>query len=161
MILFLLVTCSYTPILLKNAEKPAVKWLFTQNCFKSTVRERGRPAEVKVHAAGQGEKSSGWNSFDLTRLPVASEPQLNLGRVSTDNPKRICSHWTLLQRDHILKSFNRLMREWAKWVSEPVNGVSEPVNRVSEPVNGVSEQSECSEDKRTTEWLVYNAIFCD
>ena len=46
-------------------------------------------------------------------------------------------------------------------MSEPVNGVSEPVNRVSEPVNGVSEQSECSEDKRTTEWLVYNAIFCD
>ena len=39
-------------------------------------------------------------------------------------------------------------------MSEPVNGVSEPVNRVSEPVNGVSEQSECSEDKRTTEWLV-------
>ena len=37
MILFLLVTCSYTPILLKNAEKPTVIWLFTQNCFKSTV----------------------------------------------------------------------------------------------------------------------------
>ena len=43
------------------------------------MRERGRPAEVKVHAAGQGEKSSGWNSFDSTgRLPVASEPQLDL-----------------------------------------------------------------------------------
>ena len=37
MILFLLVTCSYTPILLKNAEKPTVIWLFTQNSFKSTV----------------------------------------------------------------------------------------------------------------------------
>ena len=37
MILFLLVTCSYTPILLKNAEKPTVIWLFTQNCLKSTV----------------------------------------------------------------------------------------------------------------------------
>ena len=36
-ILFLLVTCSYIPMLLKSAEKPAVIWLFTQNCFKSTV----------------------------------------------------------------------------------------------------------------------------
>ena len=39
MILFLLVTCSYTPILLKCAEKPTVIWFFTQNCFKSTVQE--------------------------------------------------------------------------------------------------------------------------
>ena len=37
MILLLLVTYSYTPILLKNAEKPTVIWLFAQNCFKSTV----------------------------------------------------------------------------------------------------------------------------
>ena len=37
MILFFLVTCSYTPIQLKNTEKPTVIWLFTQNCFKSTV----------------------------------------------------------------------------------------------------------------------------
>ena len=38
MILFLLVTCSYIPILLKNAEKPTVIWLSTENFFKSTVR---------------------------------------------------------------------------------------------------------------------------
>jgi len=37
MILFLLVTYSHTPILPKNAEKPTVIRLFTQNCFKSTV----------------------------------------------------------------------------------------------------------------------------
>ena len=37
MILFLLVTCSYIPILLKNAEKPTVIWLSTENFFKSTV----------------------------------------------------------------------------------------------------------------------------
>ena len=37
MFLFLLITYSYTPILHKNAEKPTVIWLFTQNSFKSTV----------------------------------------------------------------------------------------------------------------------------
>ena len=37
MFLFLLITYSYTPILHKNAEKPTVIWLSTQNSFKSTV----------------------------------------------------------------------------------------------------------------------------
>jgi len=37
MILFLLVTCSYIPILLKNAEKPTVIRPSTENSFKSTV----------------------------------------------------------------------------------------------------------------------------
>ena len=35
MIWFLLVTCSYTPVLLKNAEKSTVMWLFTQNCLEA------------------------------------------------------------------------------------------------------------------------------
>ena len=39
MILFLLVTCYCTPLLHKTAEKPTVMRLFTQNCFKCTVRE--------------------------------------------------------------------------------------------------------------------------
>ena len=37
MILILLATYSYTPILLKNAEKPTIIWLSTENLFKSTV----------------------------------------------------------------------------------------------------------------------------
>ena len=35
MILFLLVTCSYIPILLKNAEKPTVIWLSTEIFLKA------------------------------------------------------------------------------------------------------------------------------
>ena len=38
MILFLLVTYSYIPILLKKAEKPTVIWLSAENFFKSTVQ---------------------------------------------------------------------------------------------------------------------------
>ena len=45
MILFLLVTCSYTPIPHKNAEKPTVIWFFTQNFFKSTVPSLSDRAE--------------------------------------------------------------------------------------------------------------------
>ena len=37
MISFLLDICFFTPILNKTAEKPTVMWIFTQNCFESTV----------------------------------------------------------------------------------------------------------------------------
>ena len=37
MISFLLDICFFTPILHKTAEKPTVMWIFTQNCFESTV----------------------------------------------------------------------------------------------------------------------------
>ena len=39
MILFLLVTCSCIPILLKNAEKPTIIRLSTENYSKSTVND--------------------------------------------------------------------------------------------------------------------------
>ena len=46
------------------------------------------------------------------------------GRVSSEDEKRVSSCDTRSQREHILKNFNCPMREWAKWVSEPVNGAS-------------------------------------
>ena len=41
MISFLLDICFFTPILHKTAEKPTVMWIFTQNCFESTVKDGG------------------------------------------------------------------------------------------------------------------------
>ena len=54
----------------------------------------------------------------------ADERIADLGRVSSEEEKRVCSRWTRSQREHIFKNFNCPKREWAKWVSEPMNGAS-------------------------------------
>ena len=53
------------------------------------------------------------------------------GHVSSERQKRVCFHWTHLQREHI-------------WIPLSHEGVSE----VSEPVNRASKRIECSEAER-------------
>ena len=54
MILFLLVVCYYTLIILKTAEKPTVIWFFIQNYFKSTVLRWYFGLESGIWALGLG-----------------------------------------------------------------------------------------------------------
>ena len=68
------------------------------------------------------------------------------GRVSSEDEKRVRFCETCLQPEHIFENFNCPTREWAKWVSEPVNGASEQSERrersTAERVSGVSGASE-------------------
>ena len=58
-----------------------------------------------------------------------------IGRVSSDDQKRVCSYWTRFQHEHISKEFNRPTREWAKRVSEWVEWAVR-ANKRSEGPNG-------------------------
>ena len=81
----------------------------------------------------------------------------DLGRVSSEDEKRICSCETRSQCDHILKNINFPAREWVSlWTeqvsvakqsaAERVSGVSVRVNEHSEWLSGL---------------LVKNAIVCN
>ena len=42
------------------------------------------------------------------------------GRVSSEDEKHVCSHWTRIQREHIFKNFNCPTREWTNVASDRV-----------------------------------------
>ena len=46
---------------------------------------------------------------------------VDIGRVSSEVEKRVLFPETWSQREHIFMNFDCPKREWAKWVSEPVN----------------------------------------
>ena len=64
--------------------------------------------------------------FVLVQLANASFAHGHLisERVSTDEKNLDCSSETRFQHEHIFMNFSCPTREWAKWVSEPVNGLS-------------------------------------
>ena len=72
-----------------------------------------------------------------------------IGRVSSDDKNRVCSCETRFQHEHRFMNLNRPTREWAEWVSEPVNGASERSERSEAERCGASEWSERCE--RTNE----------
>ena len=107
MILFLLVTCSYIPIPLKNAEKPTVIWLSTENFFKSTVCYSATWSGTNVAfyvKAEISESQSNWSGHRAAclsaRLPRASSflssSNLSSAVFATFNrvPSIICQQWT-------------------------------------------------------------------
>ena len=65
----------------------------------------------------------------------------DLGRVSSEDEKRVFSRETRWQYELIFKIFNCPTREWANWVSEPVNGASVAKRSKAERC-GASERSE-------------------
>ena len=86
-------------------------------------------------------------------MPLSS---INSGRVSSEDVKHVCSCKTRSQREHIFKNFNCLTREWAKWVSKPVNGASE-WSKHSE-----AERCEGSHQSERCEWtnVASNRLAC-
>ena len=64
------------------------------------------------------------------------------GRVSSERQKRVCSRETRWQYEHIFKNFNCPTREWAKWVSAPMNGASVAKQSAAEWVSGMSGANE-------------------
>ena len=54
-----------------------------------------------------------------------SRQQMHLGRLSTDDKYRVCFLWMWSQHEHRFMNSNHPTREWAKWVSEPMNKASE------------------------------------
>ena len=81
------------------------------------------------------------------KLAISSKLHRISGRVSSEDEKRVCSRETRFQRKHIFMNFSWLMREWAKWVSKPVNGVSEQSKRSKAERCWASERS--GANKRT------------
>ena len=80
--------------------------------------------------------------FDLT---LSHESIRVGGCVSSEDEKRVWFREKRSQCEHIFKNFNCPTREWAKWVSEPVNGASEQSKRSEAERCGASERSGASE----------------
>ena len=52
-----------------------------------------------------------------SKAPQSLEKE-HRGRVSREDEKRVSSHETCSQHEHVFKNFNCATREWVKWVSE-------------------------------------------
>ena len=84
--------------------------------------------------------------FDSERSGLLKIKDLHIGCVSTDDKNLDCSHKSRFQHEHRFMNFNCPTREWAKWVSEPVNGASEQSEHSEAECCGASERC-----KRTNE----------
>jgi len=66
-----------------------------------------------------------WKNINsvLERLIFFFSQKLSpIGCVSSDDKNHVSTCWTRFQHEHRFMNFNCPTREWAKWVSEPVNG---------------------------------------
>ena len=102
-----------------------------------------------------------WRKYRLKRRKIErthKEWNWDFGRVSSERQKRVCSRETRWQYEHIFKNFNCPTREWAKWVSEPVNGASKHSEHSEVERCGASERTNVASDrvalsKRDRLWL--------
>jgi len=98
---------------------------------KTTNQPTSWPTDKSTHGSSYTSVPFSSSFTTLFRLSY-------LGRVSSEDEKRVCYRWTHLQREHIFKIFKCPTREWVKWAPKRASKASVAKRSAVERVSGVS-----------------------